>query len=1045
LYIVQVKLIFRKPSIWLSLTFVITLAFIFPAVAQSGEATVHEFRKTLTTYPFSDPDPVPRMGPLYPYFRFDGYTDKSIQKEWTVVELENEYIRVMILPEVGGKIWTAIEKSSGKPFLYYNHVVKFRDISQRGPWTSGGIEPNYGIIGHTANCATPIDYVTRTNPDGSVSCIVGALDLVTRTRWALDIRLHPGEAFFTTRSFWFNHSGEEQPYYTWMNAAIPAREDLELIYPGNAYLGHGGEPSSWSLHPGNGKNLAFYKQNDFGSYKSYHVFGEHTEFFGAYYHTDDLGLARYSLRDDKAGKKIWIWGLSQQGMIWDKLLTDTDGQYVEVQSGRLFNQSAESSMYTPFGHRGFAPFQTDTWTEYWMPVRNTEGMDIANPTGVLNVVRHPERTVVMLSPVVTIRDTLRIYAGSRLVSQELVEARPLAVHRREVNVKSAEKVRVLLGANRIVYDDGADMTLSRPVEPVRGFDWNSVQGLHLQGRSLIHQKNYSKALASLEACLDKDPNYLPALADQALLHHKLMRYSEALTSATRALRIDTYHPQANYYYGLTSLALGKDTDAKDGFEIAAQSNECRSAAFAQLARLHFREKNYGLAKQYAERSLESNSANVMSLQVSALAHKRDHQNELYEATLNRIQSHDALDPFVGYERYTTGELSGEEFVKGLRGEMPHEVLLELAIFYQSLGLTSDAARILSLAPARPEVLYWKAWLNAELGKDFADDLRNAGKADHSFTFPFRPESMQVFTWAWSQSQHWTAAYYKGLLFDHLLQPDSAKFWIDKAGSPEGFAPFYVFRAGLSDPGESAEAETDLKKAASLQPGNWRYGKELIQHYIRNKEYTKAYEVSKNYFTSLPGDFRLGLLFAKAAVLKGDYAAAAGILDKLSVLPYEGAQESRQFYREAHLMLALDQMKAKKWKNAISEISLARQWPERLGAGKPYPEDIDERVEDWLEYVCRRAMKDPGAGRSLEKVSSFREPGLTYSSLTVALAHKSSGNDAMFQSVVSKFAVADPELASWLTSAAAGSPPVLSDSELKPADYKVLQRWLTMDK
>src|SRR6187549_146089 len=144
------------------------------------KATVKEYNKSFTTYPFSDPDPIPGMTKIYPYFRFDGYTDKPVQKEWKVVELENDYIKVMILPEIGGKIWAAIEKSTGKSFIYYNQVVKFRDVAMRGPWTSGGIEPNYGIIGHTPNCATPVDYITVKKEDGSVSCIIGVLDLLTR-------------------------------------------------------------------------------------------------------------------------------------------------------------------------------------------------------------------------------------------------------------------------------------------------------------------------------------------------------------------------------------------------------------------------------------------------------------------------------------------------------------------------------------------------------------------------------------------------------------------------------------------------------------------------------------------------------------------------------------------------------------------------------------------------------------------------------------------------------------------------------------------------
>ncbi|HRH60471.1 MAG TPA: DUF5107 domain-containing protein, partial [Chitinophagaceae bacterium] len=124
------------------------------------DATIKEFNKIFTTYPYSDANPVANpQASIYPYFRYDGFTDKPVQKEWKVVELENDYIRLQVLPQVGGKIWNAYEKQTGKSFLYDNHVIKFRDVAMRGPWTSGGIEPNYGIIGHTPNCATPVDYM----------------------------------------------------------------------------------------------------------------------------------------------------------------------------------------------------------------------------------------------------------------------------------------------------------------------------------------------------------------------------------------------------------------------------------------------------------------------------------------------------------------------------------------------------------------------------------------------------------------------------------------------------------------------------------------------------------------------------------------------------------------------------------------------------------------------------------------------------------------------------------------------------------------------
>src|SRR5438093_4423411 len=150
-----------KKAITLTKTFLI---LIILSIAQQ-KSHIKEYARKFKTYPFSDPNPIPEPGKIYPYYRFDGYTNSPVQKEWKVVELENDYIKVMILPEIGGKIWAAIEKTTGKSFIYYNHVVKFRDVAMRGPWTSGGIEPNYGIIGHTPNCATPVDYITIRKAD----------------------------------------------------------------------------------------------------------------------------------------------------------------------------------------------------------------------------------------------------------------------------------------------------------------------------------------------------------------------------------------------------------------------------------------------------------------------------------------------------------------------------------------------------------------------------------------------------------------------------------------------------------------------------------------------------------------------------------------------------------------------------------------------------------------------------------------------------------------------------------------------------------------
>ena len=219
--------------------FVLSL-FSLPMI-QAQRATIHEEILNMNTYMFGEPNPVPDISRVYPYFRFDGYARNGTNKDWKMVVLENDYIKVYVSPDIGGKIWGAVEKSTGREFLYFNEVVKFRDVAIRGAWTSGGLEYNFGDIGHIPTCATPVDYVIKEYSDGSVACIVGAIDLPSRTKWNVEVKLGKDNAFFETNISWLNTSALPVTYYHWMNAAAKADGNLQFIYPGNKWIGHGGE------------------------------------------------------------------------------------------------------------------------------------------------------------------------------------------------------------------------------------------------------------------------------------------------------------------------------------------------------------------------------------------------------------------------------------------------------------------------------------------------------------------------------------------------------------------------------------------------------------------------------------------------------------------------------------------------------------------------------------------------------------------------------------------------------------------------------------
>ena len=633
------------------------LAVLCVPMANAGAKTVvKEYDRVFTTYPYSDPDPVPNMSRFYPYFRYDGFTDKPIQKKWKVVELSNEYVQLLILPEIGGKVWAAIDKTTGKPFIYFNHAVKFRDVSMRGPWTSGGIEANYGIIGHTPNCFSPVDYIVRRNADGGASCIIGTLDLLTRTTWRLEINLPADQACFSTRSFWHNASPLDQAYYTWMNVGIKAGGNLQFIHPGTHYIGHDGSTHDWPVDLKSGRDLAWYDNNNFGSYKSYHVLGRLADFWGGYWHDEDFGMAHCAAYGDKPGRKIWIWGLSRQGMIWEDLLTDTDGQYVEVQSGRLFNQADSSSTLTPFKHAEFPPYATDTWTEHWLPVKGIKGFVSASPWGALNVTRESNRLVIRISPARPLRDKLEVFDGDRLLARQELNLKPMQPIEKIVPLAAPPKaLRVCVGGDKLQYTAGDDDILSRPITAPTGFDWNSLYGLYLKGKEEARQRSYAKAAEAFEACLKQDTNYLPALVEMAALATRRADAIAALDFARHALSIDTYDPGANYQFGLASAALGHHADAKEAFSLAALSPEWRSAADTELAKECLREKLYDRALAAAKESLFSNARNLDALQLCACIQRLRGDASRADAACAALLELDPLNHFARFERYLRGK------------------------------------------------------------------------------------------------------------------------------------------------------------------------------------------------------------------------------------------------------------------------------------------------------------------------------------------------------------------------------------------------------
>jgi hypothetical protein len=950
---------------------IFSLIFLFvisiSGFSQTQKSTVREYDQVYTTYPYSDPSPVPVLTQIYPYFRYDGYTDKPVQKSWKVVELENDYIKVIILPEVGGKIWTAIEKSTNQPFIYYNHAVKFRDIAMRGPYTSGGLELNYGIIGHTPNCATPVDYIIRNNEDGSVSCIVGVLDLLTRSNWRLEIKLPKDKAFFETRTFWYSSTPVTQPYYHWLNGGFKSDGNLEFIFPGTHYVGHGGEYADWPINETNGKNISFYNNNDFGGYKSYHVLGKYADFSGGYWHDDDFGVVRFGTHDDKAGKKIWIWGLSRQGMIWENLLTDTDGQYVEMQSGRLFNQNSGRSTFTPFKQLSFAPYATDIWTEYFYPVLNTRGYVEANEYGALNVKNENGYLKIYFSPIQNIDDQIVISEGQKTIYKKMIKASPLKTFKDSIEFRgNALDIKITLGENKLVYNsDPKTNVLSRPLQSPADFNWDSAYGLYIQGIEFMDQKRYPAAEEKLKASLQKDQNYLPAILKMAELNYRNMNYPGALEMAKRALSIDTHDGATNYYYGLINAASGNIIDAKDGFDLATLSSEYRSAAYTELARIYLKEKNFGKALGYSRRAIDYNRFNIEALQLQAVILRNMNDPSGNGKVLGDILSYDPLNHFSRFEQYLqkNNEDSKLSFTSMIRNELPHETYMELAVWYYNSGCPAEAGKVLALSPVTPETEYWKSFLQHK-------PVSLSG-INPDFIFPFRSETGVILEQLIKNQDDWLMKYHLALIYKDRNRTDDCIKLLTSCGDTPDYAPFYATRAEILKGKDDSRCEADLKKALSLDK-QWRYHVLLANFYNNHQKYDKALEITAPYYKANTQNFVIGSLHAQTLLLNRKFREADAVLQKINILPHEGATNGREMYREVKLMQAAQLMGKKNYKSALKFISEARLWPENLGVGMPYEEDLDVRLEDWMNYLCnQRLNRAAEADKILNRIVGFK--------------------------------------------------------------------------
>lgn len=929
--------------------------FLLLAISHSifaQKSSIKIEKRDILTYPFNDPDPVPGIAEgkdvIYPYHSFNGYSLRGTPMKWDVVRLENDYVTVWVLPSAGGKVWGAIEKSTGKEFIYRNDVMKFRNISMRGPWTSGGIEFNFGIIGHSPSTCVPVDYKTVENSDGSVSCIVGNIDLPSRTRWNVEIRLPADRAYFETIATWVNTGSLPQTYYNWMTAAAVVTDDLEFAYPGNAEIGHAGEYGLWPVNE-DGRNVSWYKNNNFGSSKSYHVVGEYNDFMGGYYHNSQFGFGHWALYDEMPGHKLWLWSLARDGGIWEDLLTDSDGQYMEFQAGRMFNQYGGTSAFkTPISQTPFAPDQTDRWHEIWFPVKEIGGISDVSPYGAMHVAEENGKLQIGINSFAFAEGRIMVLSDDVTLSDEQKKFRPMEVYNIAVDLHGRKEFEVLVQGMDLDYNPSKKKIINRPFVSSMPAGITTASSLFQEGMELKESRKYAEAAIPLKKCIESDPLYVDAYVALAELRYRAVDYDSSLFYTEKALELDAYHPGANYIAGITYLAVGDMTNALETLGWAARSNDYKSAAYEKMAVAEFLQNDYKLAEHYALLSLDFNRHNFNSLRLIAVLKRYSGENKIAEEYLSRMDEIDQLNHFTSFERFFLYPSDNRNApTEGISNELPYETYLEISMQYLDLGLKKEALAVLDYSPSHPIVTIWKAFLSEN------DSLLNkALSMSPAFVFPFRTETIKALEWAKDHNPDWKFRYYLALNYAAVNRKQDAVSLLNTCGDEPDYSPFYLTRASFLKGTEREKA--DLLMAYRLSPGDWRSAIRLIAWYRSHDDHRSALSLASEVYKKDRSNSIVGLEYAISLINTGQYALSLKTLEGTTILPNEGSSQGKRVFEQASLYLAMDLIAGKKYKQALEMLGKSKDWPENLGVGKPY--NVDTRIQDYLSALCFDKMK-----------------------------------------------------------------------------------------
>ena len=919
--------------------FVFLLVFSIPIC---GQVRVWEGVLKLPTYEEGAPDPNPPFDQFstgrfnYPYTLRNEITNTRAEHEWRAVYLENEYLKCFVLPDIGGHLYTCVDRISGQPMFYANPSIKKARIGYRGAWAAFGVEFNFPVS-HNWVSMSPVNYAFAEHSDGSASVTVGNIDRVYGMEWIVELTLRPGSTVLEQRVTLGNRSDVRHRFYWWNNAGVQVWDDSRIQYPQRFAAAHGfAEVQRWPVDA-QGKDLSVIRNQTDGPVSLF-THGSREDFMGVWNPHTNTGTAHFAEYLQVPAKKVWSWGVDADGLDWRKALSDNDSAYVELQAGLFRNQETYAFLQ---------PRQAISFTEYWMPVRDTGGISRANLAGVVHLQRNNGVLNVAFNANRKIpAGEITVLSGTTSLLQEKEDLAPDRVWKKEVAIPA--------GAGGLTFElkGNDDAVLLRQTEGQ--YDWIPESQIKLgpQVSYKIPEESRRTAddwlqlgkeeelngdvLAAVQTCekaLRKFPDSFELLKAAGRLDASLNRFEEALPRLMAVRDRNTSDTEISYYLGIAQEGLEREEEAADAYREALRLPDFRAAAAMRLAELQARAGKLKQAKELLTLSLQSAPEDLRAAE--ELVAVRKALGETKEAeTLARSRL--ASFPLSNFLR----EELGSPDLAHLAGD-PYRVL-NSAYEYARLGLYRKAVEVLSreypsakadqaepgsVTPQNhPLVVYFRGYCREKLGESPEKDYAQASRFSTLYIFPNRIEEQRALRAAIrSNEKDATAHYLLGTWHFARGQTDAALSEWNRARELNPKIPVLQASTGLAllnIKHEFAAALNAFEEGIANDPLNTvNYSGAIVAVTLLGESAAQRVRVLERY----PDPSRMPTALVYELALnhaeEGNYQAATDLFRNRFFGREEGGTNVRQVWIEVNLQRALTLARTNHCKDAL-EVSKA---------------------------------------------------------------------------------------------------------------------------